>query len=124
MIVAASIWMSDGAVIALSAAIFLALILYLTLDSDSRERLTGTTFFIAAVGGIVIYGFSYARTVGGPIAVLRTVIDVGRMFVGVNNLNVFVTAVGEGSPLLLPFWVIHFMAYYSMASAAIKALDP
>jgi hypothetical protein len=122
MIVAAGIMMADGAVIALSAAIFLALILYLTLDSDSRERLTGVTFSIAAVGGIVIYGFSYARSVGGPIAVLRTVIDVGRMFVGVNNVTVFTMAVGEDSPLLLPFWVVHFLAYYSMASAAIQVL--
>ena len=48
------------AVILLSAAVFLALILYIAVEQDKREKFTGIAFFISTAGGIIIYGLSYS----------------------------------------------------------------
>ena len=120
----------DMTVILVSAAFFLALILYVALEQEQREKITGVTFFLAAAGGIVIYGFSYSHGHKGIFdhltAILRTLIDVGRMFVGVNNEKVFTDALAQmkifDDGWLFLFWIIHFLAYYSMASAAVLAL--
>lgn len=122
--------MMDITVILLSCAVFLALILYVALEQEQRERVTGVAFFLSAVGGIVIYGFSYSHGQSGHMenmtAIIHTLVDVGRMFVGVNNEGIFLEALDEtglDSPSLsLLFWVVHFLAYYSMASAAVMAL--
>ncbi|MBR3516030.1 MAG: hypothetical protein IKO10_06925 [Lachnospiraceae bacterium] len=37
----------DMTVIMLSAAVFLALILYIALEQEQREKVTGATFFLA-----------------------------------------------------------------------------
>ena len=120
----------DMTVILLSAAFFVVVIFYIALEQEKRERITGIAFFIAALGGIVLYGFAYSHGHEGLFvhmsAVLRTLIDVGRMFVGMNNEAVFREALENaglnGSVLVVLFWTIHFLAYYSMASAAIMAL--
>ncbi|MCR5250448.1 MAG: hypothetical protein K6E50_07580 [Lachnospiraceae bacterium] len=117
-------------VIVFSAAVFMALILYIALEQDKRERLTGIAFFIATAGGILIYGFSYA-TEGHSFfedssGVFKTLVDVGRMFVGMNNEPVYRAMLEDeglsGGVWSLLFWVTHFLAYYSMASAAILTL--
>ena len=120
----------DMTVILLSAAFFVVVIFYIALEQEKRERITGIAFFIAALGGIVLYGFAYSHGHEGLFvhmsAVLRTLIDVGRMFVGMNNEAVFREALDNaglnGSVLVVLFWTVHFLAYYSMASAAIMAL--
>ena len=120
----------DMTVILLSAAFFVVVIFYIALEQEKRERITGIAFFIAALGGIVLYGFAYSHGHEGLFvhmsAVLRTLIDVGRMFVGMNNEAVFREALENaglnGSVLVVLFWTVHFLAYYSMASAAIMAL--
>lgn len=121
---------ADITVILLSFAVFLALILYVALEQEQRERVTGFTFFLAALGGIIIYGFSYSRVNASLLenlaAIMHTLVDVGRMFVGVNNEEIFLSALAEtgytdpGFKLL--FWVVHFLAYYSMASAVVMTL--
>ena len=120
----------DMTVIMLSAAVFLALILYIALEQEQREKVTGATFFLAAIGGIIIYGFIYSHGRKGVFehmsAILKTLVDVGRMFVGSNNETLFLQVLeqngaNKGAWSFL-FWCSHFLAYYSMASAAILAL--
>ena len=115
--------MVDVAVIVVSAAVFIAVILGIAVNQDNRERWVGLTFLIAAVGGICIYGLAYSHDGQGfAVSTIKTVIDVGRMFGGANNAAVFQKLVGEGSPWMIAFWAVHFFAYYSMASAIIMAV--
>lgn len=117
-------------VILLSAAVFVALILYIALEQDKRERVTGIAFFLATAGGIIIYGFSYATEgrnfLEDASGMFKTLVDVGRMFVGMNNEKVFAQMLTdrgyEPDTWYLFFWLTHFLAYYSMASAAILTL--
>ena len=83
----------DMTVILISAAFFLVLLLYMLLEQEKRQKITEIAFFVSAAGGIVLYGFSYSHGHNSAFenmsAVLRTLIDVGRMYVGMNNEAVF-----------------------------------
>ncbi|SFC59839.1 hypothetical protein [Butyrivibrio sp. YAB3001] len=114
--------MVDVAVIVLSAAVFIAVILGVAVNQDNREKWVGVTFLAAAIGGICLYGAAYSEDTSFAVAILKTVIDVGKMFGGANNAAVFQKIVGENSPWMTAFWIIHFLAYYSMASAIIMAV--
>lgn len=110
-------------VILVSSALFLALISYLALDEDNRARWSGFAFFVAIIGGIFIYGNINAFTAGlNPVAILRTMIDIVRMFGGVNRVDDFSKLTNGNSAWLLFFWVIHFFAYYALVSAVVTTL--
>ncbi len=117
------IWAQSIVIILLSAALFLALVSYLALDSENRDKWSSLAFTIAILGGIYIYGSINAFVVGmSPVAVLRTMIDIVRMFGGVNRLDEFSKLVNGSSSWILFFWVIHFFAYYAMVSAVVTIL--
>ena len=111
------------AVIVVAAAIFTAVILYLAVNQDNREKWLGITFLIASTGGFCLYGAANAYGSGSFFAdVFETIVDVGRMFAGINDVAAFQKFAGEDSPWMVLFWAIHFLAYYSMASAIIMAV--
>ena len=115
--------MTDLAVIILSAAVFTAVILGLAVNQDNREKWVGLTFMVAAIGGLFLYGAAYSHDESFlPIAILKTVIDVGKMFSGCSNAAVFQKYAGGVAPLMVCFWGVHFLAYYSMASAVIMVI--
>ena len=110
-------------VILFSAALFLAVILFLALNSKTREKVLGFVFLISASGGIIMYGLIYSKdSVGSVSAVFKTVIAVGRMFTGVNDAPALAKVFGDNVIITIVFWTLHFMAYYSIAGAAILVL--
>ena len=110
-------------VVLLAAAVFTAVILYLALNQEDRERWIGFTFLIASAGGICLYGTANAHeTTSILAAVFETVVDVGRMFAGINDVAVFQNMVGINSKWMILFWFVHFLAYYCLASAIIMAV--
>ncbi len=117
------IWAESIVIILLSTALFLALIVYLALDSENRDKWSSVAFSVAIVGGILIYGCINAYVVGGSfVAVLRTMIDIVRMFGGVNRVDDFSKLVNGNPGWILVFWIIHFFAYYAMVSAVVTLL--
>ncbi len=123
--------MNSMAIILISAALFFAFVLWIASDTDHLEKWTGLTFTAAIIGGLVIYGSINANTYRAApfIAVLRTVVDLGKMFgnsgaEGYDNFMGIFTGASAGSVKLLTFfyWIIHFFAYYSMISAVIMLL--
>ncbi len=110
-------------VVLLAAAVFAAVILYLAFNQEQRERWLGFTFGIASVGGIAIYGTAHAHEATNLVAaIFETVVDVGRMFAGINNVSAFEKLVGADSKWMILFWSVHFLAYYSLASAIIMTV--
>ncbi len=117
------VWAQSIAVIVLSTALFLVLISYLALDEDNRDRWSGLAFTIAIVGGIVIYGSINAYVVGFSfVAIIRTMIDIVRMFGGVNRIDDFSKLVDGRTEFILLFWVVHFFGYYALVSAVVTTL--
>lgn len=111
-------------VVILSTALLLAMVLNLALKPSYSARLTTVCMITALVGGLLIYGIGYAESTGSiALSMIRTPFTVIRMFVGINDLGAI-----EGSTLvstparIIVFWIIHLLAFYSMASAAMFTL--
>lgn len=107
-----------------SAALLLAMVLNVALQPRISKKLTTGCMLIAVVGGLIFYGTGFAETTRSLLlSIIRTPFCVIRMFVGIIDLGAI-----EGSRLvsgrtgLTLFWLVHLLAFYSMASAAMMAL--
>lgn len=116
--------MTTITIIVLTTACFLAAVLNLAAENRFRNRIMGVFMGTAVCMGILIYGYGFAYKFGmSPVAVLRALLAVCRMFGGVNDLGTI-----EAAPLfsfgwtIVVFWVVHFMAFYVTASAAIATV--
>ena len=111
-------------IVLFSALLFCAMILNLAAKPRFTKRLISACTLISAVGGLIIYGVGFHDTLGDPaLQIVRTVLDVCRMYAGINDY-----AAVSAAPIFnhrswqLAFWVVHLMAFYSTASAAISTL--
>ncbi len=111
-------------IIVITTACFFAAVLNLAVENRFRNRIMGAFTGIAVCAGIAIYGYGFSFVFGAsPVAVLRALLAVCRMFGGVNDLGAIQAAplfAHEG--MIAVFWLIHFMAFYVTASAAIAAV--
>jgi len=118
--------MSNVVIILVAAAVFLALILWFTVDTKHVRKWTGISFLIAIGGGLIIYGVIDADQFKDMpvIAVLRTVVHVGRMFgnAGDGSHDAFVAIAGKSIFTSMFYWLVHFFAYYSVVSALVLAI--
>ena len=116
--------MLPSSAILLSAVLLLAMVLNLVLKPAYSARLTTACMTIALVGGLLIYGAGYMENIGDlMITVIRTPFSVIRMFVGVNELSAISgTTFVKNKTGLVFFWMVHTLAFYSMASAAMFTL--
>ncbi|MBR1456025.1 MAG: hypothetical protein IJ594_02540 [Oscillospiraceae bacterium] len=107
-------------VVILSTALLLALVLNLALKPAVSARLTTWCMVVSLIGGLLVYGVGFAESTGSvALSVLRTPLAVIRMFVGVNELSAIAdTSLVRGQAALTVFWLLHLLAFYSMASAA------
>ena len=111
-------------VILLSSVLLLAMVLNLVLKPVYSARLTTACMGIAVIGGLFIYGIGYMEATGDfLLSVIRTPLSVIRMFVGSNELSAIsdTTPVNSEAKIVL-FWILHTLAFYSMASAAMFTL--
>ena len=108
----------------LAAGLLLAMVLNLSIKPRFSAKLTTACMAAALVGGLLFYGIGFAETTGSVVlSVERTPIAVIRMFMGINELS----AIADSSPVsgavgLVLFWLVHLLAIYSMASAAMITL--
>ncbi len=119
------------AIIAYSAAFFLAFTLWLAADQKHMEKWTGWAFAVAIAGGLCIYGSINASLYAGDalVAILHTVVDMGGMFGnnGDGSYENYLELIKNCSPTVMTwykliYWIIHFFAYYSLISAIILFL--
>ena len=115
--------MPIGAVV-LSAALLLAMILNLALKPFFSKKLTLCCMVLALAGGLIYYGAGYWEVSGDlALTVVRTPLFVLRMFLGINELGVIASSRLVSTPFgLFGFWLVHLMAFYSMASAVMTTL--
>ncbi|MBQ3429392.1 MAG: hypothetical protein IJH28_06420 [Mogibacterium sp.] len=116
--------MTSVTVVILSTALLLAMVLNLALKPSFSARLTTVCMIIAFIGGVIIYGVGFAESTGDiGLSMIRTPFCVIKMFVGINDY----ASIEGTSPVATPFrlvvfWIIHLLAFYSMASAAMFTL--
>ena len=111
-------------VLALTAALFVTMILLLASKPKFAGKITGSFIVTAAVGGLLIYGYGFSYTISNfPLAVIRALLAVCGMFVGKNDLSAISEApLLENDWMILVFWVLHLLALYATASAAITTI--
>ncbi|WP_026527108.1 hypothetical protein [Butyrivibrio sp. VCD2006] len=110
-------------IILIAGTIFFSIALWLAVDAEHVSQWMEIAFLIAIMGGLGIYGTINSNIYGAqPIsAVLRTVVDLGRMFgnPGGDNYEKFTRIVGTSPVFTTFFWTIHFFAYYALVSAIV-----
>ena len=108
----------------LTLALFLAVILSLTAEKRTRNRITGIAAAAAALIGIIMYGSGYSYATGfGPVALMRALLAICRMFGGVNDFSSISAAPWfQNTAVVTVFWAGHVMAFYATASAAVATL--
>jgi len=116
--------MTAISIIVITAAVFFAAVLNLATENRFRTRIIGLCTAVSLVMGLLIYGYGFAHCFGAsPLAVLRALFAVCRMFGGVNDLGSIQTApLFADTAVLVVFWLVHFMAFYVTASAAITTI--
>ena len=116
--------MTSVTVVILSTALLLAMVLNLALKPSFSARLTTICMIIAFVGGVIIYGVGFAESTGDiGLSMIRTPFCVIKMFVGINDYGSIAGTTPVATPFrIVVFWIIHLLAFYSMASAAMFTL--
>lgn len=111
-------------IVLLSILLFCAMILNLAAKPRFTRGLIGACSAISAIGGLILYGIGFSCTLSDPVqGVLRTVLAVCRMFAGINEYGSVSAAPLFASRFWqVTFWIVHLMAFYAAASAAISAL--
>jgi len=111
-------------VISLTAALFLAMILQLAAKPKFAAKITGGCIAVAAVSGLLIYGYGFAASTDNPLlAIVRALLAVCGMYVGkVDFAAVSGTALFQNSWAQFYFYLVHLFALYATASAAITTV--
>ena len=108
----------------LGGAFILAVLLTMTLKPSFYSKLVVVCMVISVLGGLYFYGFGYYEVSHSlPLTALRTPVFVFRMFMGINEL----TAISDTRPVstavgIVCFWLVHLLAFFSVASAAMNTL--
>ena len=108
----------------LGGAIILAVLLTMTMKPSLFSRMVVICMVISVAGGMFFYGFGYyAVSHSLPLTAIRTPMFVFRMFVGVNELSTISGTWPVSTTFgLCVFWLLHLMAFFSTASAAMNTL--
>ena len=111
-------------IITIAAACFFVAVVNLATEHRFRSRIMSAFFSMAVLLGLVVYGYGYTYVAGpAPVAIMRTIMAVCKMFGGSNDLDTIASA-----PLfaqkwaIIIFWLAHFMAFYATAGAAVAAI--
>lgn len=105
----------------LTVALFAAVIVPLAGKPLLAKRMTWAAGILAAVGGLLVYGYGYCELLREPLLVImRTVVAVCCMFVAEIDSSIL----GEVSLFRrtwaeILFWVVQLLAFYATASAAL-----
>ena len=108
----------------LGGAIILAVLLTMTLKPSFFSRLVVVSTIVTVAGGLFYYGFGYYEVSRSfVLTALRTPVFVFRMFLGVNELATISGTWPVSSKIgLAGFWLVHMLAFFSAASAAMNTL--
>ncbi|MBQ6850488.1 MAG: hypothetical protein IJN77_05565 [Oscillospiraceae bacterium] len=116
---------SLGVVIVFTGILFLALIINLALKKENSTKVTGVCVAVAGISGLFIYGYGYGLAYADnlPLAIIRSLMSVWGMFVSKNDFSIVSsTPLFTSKTAVVYFWLVHLMAQYATASAAIATI--
>lgn len=104
--------------------VFLAMIISLAAKPQTIKKLNICFVIICGISGLLIYGYGYSYSEPSrPLAVIHTLLAVCSILVGGSNFDaVSGTPFFQHDAAKLLFWIIHLMARYAFASAAVTVI--
>ena len=111
-------------VMVLTLILFLAMILLLASKPRYAGKITSTFIVIAGLGGLFFYGYGFAVTIDDFwLATIRSLLAVCGMYVGKMDLgSISAAPLMQYNHMQLLFWIVHLLALYATASAAITTV--
>ena len=110
-------------VAAFSGILFCAMIINLAAKPKFATKLMGISILCATIGGLLLYSYGFSSNTQGYLAIVRTTLAVCGMFVGKNDFSAIKeTALLQNPAIEFLFWILHLMALYATASAAITTI--
>ena len=111
-------------ILTVGCAAFLAIVMLLSSKPKFAMRLAAVCAVAAAAGGLLLYGYGYIATMDNtPLAVIRTLFAVCRMFIGEADFeDVSGAALFQSRWFAAVFWIVHLLAFYATATTAISAI--
>ena len=111
-------------VIVATLILFLGMILLLASQPKYAGRITRTFIVIAGLGGLFFYGYGFAVTTNNfGLATIRALLAVCGMYVGKMDLgSISAAPLMQYNFMQLLFWIVHLLALYATASAAITTV--
>lgn len=108
----------------LTTVLFVGMILLLATKAKVAGRVTGAMIVTVAIGGLLIYGYGYSQVSENmALAVVRGILSVCGMFLGKNELSAIdAVPLMQQQWMLLIFWLLHLLAFYITAGAAIVSV--
>lgn len=111
-------------VMLLTLILFLTMILVLAAKPRYAGRITSTFIVLAGLGGLFFYGYGFAVTIDNFwLATIRSLLAVCGMYVGKMDLgSISAAPLMQHYQMQLLFWIVHLLALYATASAAITTV--
>ena len=97
----------------LIAALFMAAVVNLALESVVKKRVLAVAAAAAGCLGILLYGYGFCWVYGfTPLAFLKALFALCRMFSGVNDLaSIQAAPLFANEGVLTLFWLAHFLGF-------------
>lgn len=111
-------------VVMTTLVVFLAMIISLAAKPETIKKLNICFVVICGISGLLIYGYGYSYSEPSiPLAMIHTLLAVCGILVGGADFDaVSATPFFQSDAAKLLFWVIHLMARYAFASAAVTVI--
>lgn len=111
-------------ILVMGAVVVFAGIMLLSVKQEYMARATLVIGCVAAVLGLLLYGYSYLELGDQPVvAVLRSTFAVCRMFLGEHEYaDLEMVALFQNSGVRMLTWVAHLLAFFTTASVAVSVI--
>ena len=108
-------------VMLVTLVLFFAMILLLAAQPKFAARMTRICIVLAGIGGLFFYGYGFAVTVDHfGLATIRALLAVLGTYLGRMDFSSISDApLMQSSLMQMLFWIVHLIAMYAFASAAI-----
>ncbi len=110
-------------VVILTAAIILAVAVYMTRRPEVSTKIAAGAAIATAIGGLSIYGYAFAHLTNNVfLAMIQTIYSVVGMFIGKSEISLISeVAPFDQAPWQALYWLFSLMGLFATASAAVAA---
>lgn len=110
-------------VVVITAAVILGVVVHITRRPEIAPKIAAGAAIMAAVGGLMIYGYAFAHLTDNVfLAIVETIYSVVGMFIGRSEISlIYDVPPFDQTPWQTLYWMLSLMGLFATASAAVAA---